>query len=242
MLGMTHTVGVTERIVETEGSTPILNHEGEVGEIEGANEPPEAMAKRAVARKLTTPQGHRVKLVLTLFLPHDVAEYITARAIREGKNVAGLGGGDPHGGGAATREMSDDEDPPLLLLALRVTTRSRAAFFGCGGFHFVILRQADEFLDAPSELRDTLGSDIEEAGVFEMLVRLHQGIGRHDSRCRGINDDLIPEIGVFLHGDIVGASDDEEWHIRNFFAEERQVFPGAYTARHDRVHAKLFEG
>jgi hypothetical protein len=51
---------------------------------------PEAMAKRAVARKPTTPSGHRVKLVLTLFLPQDVAEYITARAIREGKNVAGL--------------------------------------------------------------------------------------------------------------------------------------------------------
>jgi len=45
--------------------------------------------------------------------------------------------------------------------ALRVATRSRAAFFGRGGFHFVILRQADEFLDAPSELRDTLGIDIE---------------------------------------------------------------------------------
>jgi hypothetical protein len=44
---------------------------------------PEALAKRAVARKPTTPSGHRVKLVLTLFLPHDVAEYVTARAIRE---------------------------------------------------------------------------------------------------------------------------------------------------------------
>jgi hypothetical protein len=28
--------------------------------------------------------------VLTLFLPHDVAEYVTARAIREGKNVTGM--------------------------------------------------------------------------------------------------------------------------------------------------------
>lgn len=45
--------------------------------------------------------------------------------------------------------------------ALWVATRSCAAFFGRGGFHCVILRQADEFLDAPSELRDTLGSDIE---------------------------------------------------------------------------------
>ena len=52
----------------------------------------EALAKRAMARKPTTPSGHRVKLVLTLFLPHDVAEYVTARAIREGKDVAGLVG------------------------------------------------------------------------------------------------------------------------------------------------------
>ena len=53
---------------------------------------PEAMAKRAVSRKPTTPSGHRVKLTLTLFLLHDPAEYLTARAIREGKNVAGLVG------------------------------------------------------------------------------------------------------------------------------------------------------
>jgi len=50
----------------------------------------EALARRAVARKPTTPSGHRVKVVLTLFLPHDVAEYVTARAIREGKNTAGV--------------------------------------------------------------------------------------------------------------------------------------------------------
>ncbi len=51
---------------------------------------PEATARAAVGRKPTTPSGHRVKLVLTLFLPHDVAEYVTARAIREGKNTAGV--------------------------------------------------------------------------------------------------------------------------------------------------------
>jgi hypothetical protein len=56
----------------------------------GSSHTPEAMARAAVARKATTPSGHRVKLVLTLFLPHDVAEYVTARAIREGKNVAGV--------------------------------------------------------------------------------------------------------------------------------------------------------
>lgn len=53
---------------------------------------PEAMAKRAVSRKPTTPSGHRVKLVLTLVLSQDLAEYLTARALREGKNVAGLVG------------------------------------------------------------------------------------------------------------------------------------------------------
>jgi hypothetical protein len=46
--------------------------------------------RRAVSRKPTTPSGHRIKVVLTLFLPHDVAEYLAARAIREGKNVAAL--------------------------------------------------------------------------------------------------------------------------------------------------------
>ena len=50
----------------------------------------EALARRTVARKPTTPSGHRVKVVLTLFLPHDVAEYITARTIREGKNTAAV--------------------------------------------------------------------------------------------------------------------------------------------------------
>ena len=51
---------------------------------------PEATAKRAVARMSTTLSGHRVKLTPTLFLPHDVAEYIVARAIREVKNTAGV--------------------------------------------------------------------------------------------------------------------------------------------------------
>jgi hypothetical protein len=53
---------------------------------------PEVIAKRAVARKPTTPSGHRVKLALTLFLAPDLAEYLMARAIREGKNLAGLVG------------------------------------------------------------------------------------------------------------------------------------------------------
>jgi hypothetical protein len=38
----------------------------------------------------TTPSGHRVKLTLTLFLPRDVAEYLAARAIREGKSTPGV--------------------------------------------------------------------------------------------------------------------------------------------------------
>ena len=31
-----------------------------------------------------------MKFALTLFLPHDLAEYLIARAIREGKNTAGV--------------------------------------------------------------------------------------------------------------------------------------------------------
>jgi hypothetical protein len=37
-----------------------------------------------------TVADHRVKLTLTLFLMHDLAEWITARAIREGKNTPGV--------------------------------------------------------------------------------------------------------------------------------------------------------
>jgi hypothetical protein len=39
---------------------------------------------------VTTVSGHRIKLTLTLFLPRAVAEYIMARAIREGKNTPGV--------------------------------------------------------------------------------------------------------------------------------------------------------
>jgi hypothetical protein len=51
---------------------------------------PEEVAKRAVALRPTTPSGHRVKYTVTLYLPRDVAEYITARAIREKRNVPAL--------------------------------------------------------------------------------------------------------------------------------------------------------
>ena len=50
----------------------------------------EATAKLAVSRMPTTVSGHRVKMTPTLFLPHEVAEYIVARAIREGKNTPGV--------------------------------------------------------------------------------------------------------------------------------------------------------
>jgi hypothetical protein len=50
----------------------------------------EAVARRAVACMPTTVSGHRVTLTLTLFLPKDVAEYVAARAIREGKNTPGV--------------------------------------------------------------------------------------------------------------------------------------------------------
>jgi len=51
---------------------------------------PEALAQMAVARKPTTPSGSRVKVALTLFLRGELAEALTARAIREGTNVAAL--------------------------------------------------------------------------------------------------------------------------------------------------------
>src|SRR5262249_36085367 len=51
---------------------------------------PEELAKRAAARKPTTPSGSRVKVALTLFLRRELAEALTARAIREGTNVAAL--------------------------------------------------------------------------------------------------------------------------------------------------------
>jgi hypothetical protein len=49
---------------------------------------PEEAARAAVARLPTTVSGHRVKMTPTLFLTR-VAEYIAARAIREGKNTPG---------------------------------------------------------------------------------------------------------------------------------------------------------
>jgi hypothetical protein len=53
---------------------------------------PEVIARRAVALRPTTPSGHRVKVAVTLFLTREVAECLTARAIREGKNIAALVG------------------------------------------------------------------------------------------------------------------------------------------------------
>jgi hypothetical protein len=47
---------------------------------------PEEVARMAVARAATTVSGHQVKLTLAV-PPRDVAEYIGACAIREGKNT-----------------------------------------------------------------------------------------------------------------------------------------------------------
>jgi hypothetical protein len=51
---------------------------------------PEALAKRRVALAPTTPSGHRVKIAVTLFLPRELAEWLSARAIREGRNTAAV--------------------------------------------------------------------------------------------------------------------------------------------------------
>lgn len=55
-----------------------------------AGRSPEEAARLAVARMPTTISGHRVKVTPTLFLTREVAEYVVARAIREGKNTAGV--------------------------------------------------------------------------------------------------------------------------------------------------------
>jgi hypothetical protein len=52
---------------------------------------PEEIARAAVARMPTTVSGHRVIMKPTLFLTREVAEYILARAIREGKNTGVIG-------------------------------------------------------------------------------------------------------------------------------------------------------
>jgi hypothetical protein len=46
---------------------------------------PETIARRAVARKPMV--GNRVRLVVTLVLVRERAERLTARALREGKNL-----------------------------------------------------------------------------------------------------------------------------------------------------------
>jgi len=45
-----------------------------------------------MAHEPATPTGEKVKLVLTIFLPRALAGALTARAIREEKNLAALVG------------------------------------------------------------------------------------------------------------------------------------------------------
>jgi predicted HicB family RNase H-like nuclease len=47
------------------------------------------VARKAVERRPTTPSG-RVSYKFTVALPRDLAERLTARAIREGKSLEGL--------------------------------------------------------------------------------------------------------------------------------------------------------
>jgi hypothetical protein len=53
---------------------------------------PEAIAKRAIARRAAAPAATRINLTLTISLSWGQAERLTARAIREGKNVDTLVG------------------------------------------------------------------------------------------------------------------------------------------------------
>jgi hypothetical protein len=54
-----------------------------------ARSPEEETTRAAVARRPTTPSG-RVSYTLTLALPRDLAERLTASAIREGKNIEAI--------------------------------------------------------------------------------------------------------------------------------------------------------
>jgi hypothetical protein len=60
---------------------------------------------------------HRVKLTLTLFLPHDLAEWITARAIPEGKNTPGVIEQHPRSSDAAGETSPSVAAGVYLLLA-----------------------------------------------------------------------------------------------------------------------------
>jgi hypothetical protein len=50
---------------------------------------PEDVARKAVAKRPTTPSG-RVNYTFTLALPRDLAEKLTARAVREAKNIEAI--------------------------------------------------------------------------------------------------------------------------------------------------------
>jgi hypothetical protein len=51
---------------------------------------PEDLARKAMARQPTGASGKKVKLTLTIFLSREQAEKLTARAIRQRKNLAAL--------------------------------------------------------------------------------------------------------------------------------------------------------
>jgi hypothetical protein len=91
--------------------------------------------------------------------------------------------------------------PALTLRLISPSTRfcrGSAAFLGGGRFHSVIFWQTNEFLDTLSQFRHALSADVEQARIFQMLVGLHEGDRSHDSGRGGINDDLIPQIGILL--------------------------------------------
>jgi hypothetical protein len=54
-----------------------------------AGSPPEEVARKAAAKRPTTPSG-RVAYTLTITLLRDVAERLTARSIRESKSLEAL--------------------------------------------------------------------------------------------------------------------------------------------------------
>ncbi len=55
-----------------------------------AGEPEQAAQAAMALEKVATPSGDKVKLTLTVYLRRRQAEKLTARAIREGKNLEAL--------------------------------------------------------------------------------------------------------------------------------------------------------
>jgi hypothetical protein len=73
---------------------PVSGRKERVGSVvplpRKAGPTPEDLARKAMARQPTGASGKKIKLSLTIFLSRQQAEKLTARAIRQRKNLAAL--------------------------------------------------------------------------------------------------------------------------------------------------------